>query len=105
PDNLNVGSDGLIWVAMVMSLTRDLAKLWAAPYWLRWLLARAPAFIKGRPDRVVLVAAYDFDGVLHRSLRLEDGPFHFVTSAREVAGLLYLTSIEEGAVARIRLPT
>jgi len=101
PDNLNIGSDGLIWAAFVVPVTDDIRKLWRTPLALRWLVARLPESLLPRQKNALMVAAYDFDGQMRKLLDVRDGPYHFVTSAREQDGHLYLTSIEENTVARV----
>ena len=103
PDNINLGSDNLVWVAMVLSTSKALRKLWAAPYWLRWLYARAPQLLKGKQEKIIRIMALDFSGNVKCEISLESEKYNFVTSVREREGYLYLGSINQGSAARIEL--
>ena len=103
PDNINLGTDHLIWVAMVVSTTSTIKKVWAAPYYLRWLYARAPKSVKGRQEKIIRIMALDFHGEVKCEISLESEKYNFVTSVREMNGYLCLGSINQESAARIRL--
>jgi hypothetical protein len=103
PDNINLGTDHLVWVAMVLSAAPIIWKIWAAPYFLRWLYARAPKFVKGRQEKIIRIMALDFHGEVKCEISLESDKYDFVTSVRERNGYLCLGSINQESVARINL--
>ncbi len=104
PDNLNIGSDGLIWAALVAP-SAPLRKLRALPYPARWFIARLMSRLAPPPPRDLHVMALGFDGRVAADVAMRDAPYHFVTSVREDAGMLYLCSIRENRVARVPVAT
>lgn len=102
PDNLNLGSDGLVWMAMVHDVG-PLRSLWKLPIAVRWLIARLPQALTATPDRILRLMAFDFDSRIHHDIAMADPPYHFATSVRELNGVLFLASIRETTVARVVL--
>lgn len=100
PDNMSVGSDGLLWIALVAGNDPQLAKLQALPRWLRSLIA---PLAQSKSDRTqapdtVHVQAYDWSGRLVHNIRRENCGYRFVTGVREQGGHLYLGSIREQSI-------
>ena len=57
PDNLSIGSDGLLWVAIVTHASKELTKLQQAPLILRRFVARIPQRLLPSPPPLLRVAA------------------------------------------------
>lgn len=103
PDNVALGSDGLIWVALTSPKTRLVTLLQRGPAWLARAATRAPQRIQPQPKDVVLVRAYDDAGRVVHDIDLPTKEFHMVTGVREHDGRLWLGSLEEPAVAVLDL--
>lgn len=104
PDNIARGSDGLIWVALASPTDPVLEFLKArVPLAVRRVVTKLPAWMQPAPKRTVRAVAYDSDGVLVHDVNLEAAAFHMVTGVREHNGDLWLGSLHEAAVARVKL--
>lgn len=98
PDNMSIGSDGLVWVALASPRNSVLEGIFRLPPRARKVLARAPQRVGPAPEEVVWVQAFDFDGRLVRNIRIDDVDFGFVTSVAENDGVLYLGTIMGNAL-------
>lgn len=103
PDNLSLGSDGLVWAALVVPMSDMLTKIFTLAPWLRKLIARIPDRLKPPPDMCLRVMAFDMDGRLVHDFEGEASEFSDVTGVRESDGTVYLGSLTLSAVARFRL--
>lgn len=101
PDNLSVGSDGLVWVGLVAPNNKKLQQLLAAPKWLRLILARIPRKLLGEVPYHCRVVAYDFDGNLIHDVSGDAKIFEQTTSVREHNGSLYIGSIHSNAILKM----
>jgi sugar lactone lactonase YvrE len=99
PDNLSLGSDGLIWVAMVVAHSKDLRRVQASPLWLRKVIARLPSFMIPALPPFLRVRAYAPDGTCRFDYEGEGDAFNMATGVREKDGQVYLGSIKESAIA------
>lgn len=104
PDNMGLGSDGLVWVALVTPRNPLLDMLLPLPGILRKLIWAVPASLQPKPVRTAWVQAYDFDGTLVHDLQREGDRYAMVTGVAEQDGTLYLGTLAEPAVAVVRLP-
>lgn len=104
PDNIALGSDGLIWVALPTARNPQLDALLPRAPWLRRLVWRLPERVQPAPGRVVWVQAYSVDGVLVHDLRGTHPDLHFVTGVRERDGVVWLGSLTGRHVGRFRVP-
>jgi sugar lactone lactonase YvrE len=101
PDNISLGSDGLIWVAVASPKTAQLAKVQALPGPVRTLATKMPPRLQPKVDRTVSVVAVDDDGqVVHEFCGEIDG-FWFLTGVRERHGRLWLGSLEGSSLATV----
>lgn len=99
PDNLSLGSDGLIWAALVVAMTKDLQRVQASPLWIRKLIARLPAFMIPDLPPFLRVQAYTAEGRCQYDYEGDGETFKMATGVREKDGRVYLGSIEESAIA------
>ncbi|MFD3593059.1 SMP-30/gluconolactonase/LRE family protein [Nocardia sp. NPDC058640] len=99
PDNMLLGSDGLIWVALASPRNLLLDKLAPLPGILRRLVDALPPSLKPAPVRSVWVLALDFDGNIVHDLQRDGADYAMVTSVAEHHGTLYLGSLSESAIA------
>jgi sugar lactone lactonase YvrE len=103
PDNLTIGSDGLLWVALVTPYSNLLRQLRALPYFLRYLIVRLPEFLQPTQPLFCRLAAYDLDGNLVHLFEGEKEQYHFVTGVREQNGTVYLGTFEGDSIAQFSL--
>ncbi len=102
PDNLSRGPGGVFWVAMFTPRNKPLDLLLPRPR-LRRLVAALPEALQPQPVRHGFVVGFDGGGKLVRNLQDPAGGFAPITGVREHDGWLYLGSLTETAVARVRL--
>lgn len=98
PDNMSLGSDALVWVAIAAPRNPLLDWLLPRPGFLRTLLWNLPQFMRPEPTRVAWVMAFDLDGHLVYDLRTDDGSYQFVTGVAERDGTVVASSLQESDV-------
>jgi sugar lactone lactonase YvrE len=103
PDNIATGSDGLVWVTLASPVNHVLERLQRTPMWVRRGATRVPAWMQPRIAPSVRVQAYDVAGRLLHDLDLPARDYAMVTGVREHDGTVWLGSLEQPAVARVRL--
>lgn len=105
PDNLSLGSDGLIWLALVSPMTAKLQKLLALPRWIRFIFARIPRKLMPQSPPCCHVMAFDTDGGCIHDLTGESGRINLITGVREQNGVVFMGNINSSAIARFTLPS
>ena len=105
PDNLSTGSDGLFWIAILSERNALLDRLLPLPGALRQAVWAMPEALQPDVSRIMFVVAIDADGAVVHNLQGPGDDYHFVTGVREHDGWLYLGSLVEDAVVRVRLPS
>lgn len=107
PDNIALGSDGLIWVALGSPVLPMVERLHASPMVVRRIASRLPERLEPKPKRVVRVQSYDLAGTLVHDLEVDPrdhgADFHMVTGVREHEGRVWVGSLEEPAIAVLDL--
>jgi hypothetical protein len=93
PDNMSLGSDGLLWVAIAAPRDRLLDRLLPLPGFLRLLVWNLPQAVRPEAAPVAWVMAFDLDGNLVHDLRATGVPYGFVTSVAEHDGTVVLGSL------------
>ncbi|MBL1078993.1 SMP-30/gluconolactonase/LRE family protein [Nocardia sp. 2] len=104
PDNMLLGSDGLIWVSIPSPRNPLLDRLLPLPGLIRRLAWTIPENLQPQPERTVWAMAFDFDGTLVHDLQREPTDYAMVTSVAEHEGAIYLGSLSESAIAVTHLP-
>lgn len=99
PDNLSLGSDGLVWVAIVVPRNPLLDKMLPLPGLLRTLLWNLPKALRPGPPHIAWVMAFDLSGHTVHDLRATDAGYGFITSVAEFHGTMVAGSIEENDIA------
>ena len=99
PDNMSLGSDGLLWVAIAAPRNALLDKLLPLPGFLRLLVWNLPAALRPKATPIAWVMAFDLDGHLVHDLRTSDGSYGFVTSVAERNGTVVVGSLTRDDVA------
>lgn len=103
PDNLSTAPDGTFWVGLPELRVAALDRTLPHPG-LRRAIDRLPESVQPRGERYGLVARLDREGTVLTTLHGPAGRFAMVTGAREHDGWLYLSSLVEPGIARVRLP-
>lgn len=103
PDNLTFNGRDRFWVALYAPRDSMLDAILPYPL-LREIVARLPAFLQPAPPRHSFIVGLDLDGHVAEQYQFSgDGAFAPVTSVREHQGWLYLGSLSERGIGRIRL--
>ncbi|WP_245668295.1 SMP-30/gluconolactonase/LRE family protein [Nocardia xishanensis] len=105
PDNMALGSDGLVWITLPAPRDPLLDRLLPLPGVLRRVVWSLPAWAHPKPPRTVWVQAVDFDGTVVHDLQTEGADFSMVTGVAEHDGTLYLGSLTEAAIAVSHVPS
>lgn len=105
PDNIALGSDGLVWIALASARLPVLDLALRLPPVLRKAAWALPERMQVKDKPVVWVRAIDgADGRVVHDFRSVRPDYHLVTGVREDDGIVYLGSLEERAVAYFSLP-
>lgn len=99
PDNIALGSDGLIWVTIASPRDPVVERLMTGPMPLRRAAWRLPAPLQPKPKRTARVMAFDDTGGVVHDRSFDASGFHMATGVREHAGRVWLGSLVEPAVA------
>jgi sugar lactone lactonase YvrE len=102
PDNMSAVGDGTYWVALPSPRLPALEKLLPHPG-LRRVVDKLPDAVKPKPARYGLVALVDGDGRVIRTLHGPAGSYCMITGVRQAGDSLWLGSLTEPGVARVRL--
>ncbi|MET7270892.1 SMP-30/gluconolactonase/LRE family protein [Streptomyces flaveolus] len=105
PDNISLGSDQLLWVAIAAPRNTLLDRLLPLPELLRTLLWNLPQTLQPKPTPLAWAMAYDLDGHLIHDLRTNDGSYSFVTSITEHHGTITAGSLHQNDLAILANPT
>lgn len=99
PDNMSLGSDGLLWVAIAAPRNPLVDRLLPLPGFLRTLVWNLPQRVRPHAAPIAWVMAFDLDGRRVHDLRATDGSYRFVTSVAERDGTVVIGSLTEDDVA------
>lgn len=102
PDNVAAVGDGTYWVALPSPRLPIEERLLPYPR-IRQVAALLPDALQPRPRRYGLVALVDGDGRVLRTLHGPTGSYRMITGVRQDGDSLWLGSLVEPAVARVRL--
>ncbi|NKY56452.1 SMP-30/gluconolactonase/LRE family protein [Nocardia flavorosea] len=104
PDNIALGSDGLIWVTLVSPRNSFLDSLLPRPGFLRTAAWALPDRWKPAPVRTAWVLGVDAYGSIVHDLQRDGTDYAVVTGVVEHEGTLILGSLHESAIAVTRVP-
>jgi len=100
PDNIALGSDGLIWVTIASPFDPVVDRIQrSAPLVVRRLVTRIPEALQPKPRQTARVQAYDAQGSLVNDIDADASAYHMVTGVREHEGRVWMGSLVESAVA------
>ena len=103
PDNLSRGPGGLFWCALVSPRKPEIDFILPYPP-LRRLVYRIPERFQPKPTRYAFVLSLNEAGEVVHNLQDPAGAFGEVTGVVEHDGYLYLGSLVEESIGRIKLP-
>lgn len=103
PDNIALGSDGLIWVTVASPPDATLGFLQGRGARLRPAVLRMPEALKPKPKRTARVLAFDDTGRQVHDLSADATNWHMATGVREHHGQVWLGSLVEPAIAVLDL--
>jgi sugar lactone lactonase YvrE len=105
PDNISTGSDGLVWIAMAspriaaLDVSSRLHPVFRKAVW------ALPDALQIKEKRIVWVRAIDAEtGETVHDFCGTRPDFHMVTGVREVAGTVYVGSLNERAIGHFEIP-
>lgn len=104
PDNVSRGPTGLYWVGVPNPRNRALDALLPRPL-VRWAVSALPERWQPQASRYGMILAIDGEGRVRHCLHDPTGRLDHLTSAREHEGWLYVGSLTEPHVARVRVPS
>lgn len=99
PDNIALGTDGLIWVTISSPTDPVVETLRQAPTLLRRAAWRLPELVQPKPRRTARVLALRADGTRMHDRSLDARDWHMATGVREHRGRVWLGSLLEPALA------
>jgi sugar lactone lactonase YvrE len=104
PDNIALGSDGLVWVTIASPRDPLVERLQRAPLPVRRAVTRIPEALQPRPKQTARVQAFDGGpfgtaGRLVHDVDADASRYHMVTGVREHEGRVWMGSLVEPAVA------
>lgn len=102
PDNLTTSPRGTIWCALANPRDTRLDRLGSFPL-VRKLVWNLPDSLRPDETPYAHVVEFDLDGRIVRSLQDPKGNYAKITGVREHDGWLYLASIDQPDLARVRL--
>jgi sugar lactone lactonase YvrE len=105
PDNISIGSDGLVWIAFPSARLPVLDLTFRLPPVVRKVVWALPERMQMKDKPVVWVRAIDgATGRVVHDYRGVHPNYRLVTGVREADGVVYLGSLEERAVAYFSVP-
>lgn len=104
PDNIALGSDGLIWVTLASPRNPVLDNLLPLPGILRRILWALPERLLPAPERTAWVLGVSPDGTIVHDIQRDGTDYAMVTGVVESDGTLVLGSLHEQAVAVTCVP-
>jgi 2-keto-4-pentenoate hydratase/2-oxohepta-3-ene-1,7-dioic acid hydratase in catechol pathway len=103
PDNLSSAGDGSYWAAFPSPRLPLVDRMMPHPA-ARRVAARLPDRLQPGARRYGLVVRLDADGLITQSLHGPAGSYREIVGVRQHDGWLYLGSLYETAVGRVRIP-
>lgn len=100
PDNISIGSDGLLWISLPTIRNGLLDRLLPHHPIPRRVIAMLPERLQPQPKDLVWVQAYDLEGNLVHDVETSHPDFAFVTAVTEHNGVVWLAAVEMQPLAR-----
>ena len=103
PDNLHRGTNGIIWNALVSPRKPEVDFVMRYPP-LRRLLYRIPEQLQPKPTHYGIVLGFNQEGEIVHNFQDPSGHFGEITGATEHDGYLYLGSLIESTIGKVKIP-
>lgn len=104
PDGISSTGKDTFWLVLASVRGPGIEALFPYPF-LRKIIVRLPQFLQPATQPYSFVLGLDMEGrVVHNLQDLSSESYHFVTSAQEHQGMLYLGSVDENAIVRLPVP-
>lgn len=103
PDNISLGTDGLVWVAIASPRNPLMDTLFPKEPKLRTLLWSLPDWMLPSAKSLIQVQAFDTNGDLIHDLSGKHPQFGMATGVRRHEDLLWLGSLESSTIAAVSL--
>lgn len=104
PDNCSISADGLVWVAIAAPRNPAVEKVHRMPMLVRKIVARLPAALQPKPQKVAWVMAFSGDGKLVHDYCWRDDEYGLCTGVCQRGGTVYLSSLSEQSILAFDLP-
>ncbi|MDQ1687068.1 MAG: hypothetical protein QOK42_43 [Frankiaceae bacterium] len=104
PDNISLGTDGLVWVALASPRQALLDKLLPKAPAMRKLAHAMPEALQPKAADTVWVQAYTPEGQLVHDFQGRHPRMSMVTGVREQHGTVWMGSLEGRTIASFRVP-
>lgn len=105
PDGVSSSDDGLFWVALYSPRSADLDRMSNIP-WLRKLALRLPKAMQPTPAKHAFVLGLNAEGkVVYNLQDASEGAYAPITSVEQEGEWLYLGSLTQPSIARIKVPS
>ncbi len=101
PDNINRGENGTYWLGLVSPRSKPLDMLSEFPQ-LRTVVQRLPSSLRPKAERFGHVVSITGSGSVLESLQDPHHSYSFTTGAVESGGWLYVSSLHEHTLARLK---
>ncbi len=105
PDNLSLGTDGLIWVGCPSRAEQSLAVIHRLPRPIRWGIAQIASRMGAEARSFVGTMAFDPSGRMVHRFEATDPAFRSVTGVREEDGVVWMGSLDCPSIGRFPTPT
>ncbi len=105
PDGISTGANGVFWLALYSPRSAELDRMSDKP-WMRKLALRLPDAFQPTPAKHAFVLGLDEEAkVVHNLQDASAGAYAPITSVEQHGEWLYLGSLTQPSIARIKVPT
>lgn len=104
PDGISTGTNGIFWLALYSPRSADLDRMSDKP-WMRKLALRLPKAFQPKPAIHAFVLGLNEEGkVVHNLQDASAGAYAPITSVEQQGEWLYLGSLTQPSIARVKMP-
>jgi sugar lactone lactonase YvrE len=105
PDGISCSDEGVLWLALYSPRVPDLDRMSDKP-WMRKLALRLPEVLQPKPVMHAFVLGLNAEGkVIHNLQDASAGAYAPITSVEQEGEWLYLGSLTQPSIARIKAPS
>jgi sugar lactone lactonase YvrE len=103
PDGISQGKDGIFWMAIVSPRKPDLDQI-STSVFMKNLVAKLPKILQPAPVHYGFVLGIDTNGKVRYNLQDPTAKFSEITSVQQFGEDLYLGTLYEQSIAKIKVP-